>query len=109
MYKDSKIKNIISQGQELTDKYNETLSLLDDENIEKYFRNRLFGLKAMVSRITRKTQSRYVSYDLETLDAKSMNDLDEIEKEQLETLTGFENLKSNIKAYKEKYKINTKK
>jgi hypothetical protein len=103
--KSSKIKSIISQGQALTDKYNETLSMLDDENIEKYFRNRLFGLKAIIARITRKTQSRYITYDSEVLDAKSMNDLNEIENEQLEALKGFENLKSDIKAYKEKYKL----
>lgn len=87
------------------DKYNETLSMIDDENIEKYFRNRLFGLKAIIALITRKTQGRDVAYDFETLNAKSMNDLDEIENEQFETLKGFENLKSDIKAYKEKYKI----
>ena len=87
------------------DKYNETLSMLDDENIEKYFRNRLFGLKAIIALITRKTERKDIAYDFETLNAKSMNDLDEIENEQFETLKGFENLKSDIKAYKEKYKI----
>jgi hypothetical protein len=103
--KNSKTKNIILQGQELMDKYNETFSMLDDENIEKYFRNRLFGLKAIIARISRKTQGKDVAYDFETLNAKSMSNLDEIENEQLETLKGFENLKSDIKAYKEKYKI----
>lgn len=105
MDKNSKIKDVILHGQELTDKYNETLSMLDDENIEKYFRNRLFGLKAIIARITRKTQGRYIAYDFETLNAKSINDLYEIENEQLEAFKGFENLKSDIKAYKEKYKI----
>lgn len=101
----SKIKNIILLGQELANKYNETISMIDDENIEKYFRNRLFGLKAIVAHITRKTQGRDIAYDFETLNSKSMSELDEIEKEQLETLKGFENLKSDIEAYKEKYKI----
>lgn len=105
MDKNSKIQNIILQGRELTDKYNETLLMIDDENIEKYFRNRLFGLKAIVARITRKTTGKDIAYDFETLNAKSMSDLDEIENEQLETLKGFENLKSDIKAYKEKYKL----
>lgn len=105
MDKNSKIKDVILHGQELTDKYNETLSMLDDENIEKYFRNRLFGLKAIIARIARKTQGRDIAYDFETLNAKSINDLNEIENEQLEAFKGFENLKSDIKAYKEKYKI----
>lgn len=105
MEKDSKIKNIILQGQKLTDKYNETLSMIDDENIERYFRNRLFGLKAIVARISRKMQGKNISYDIETLNTRDMNDLDEIEKEQLEALKGFEDLKSDIKAYKEKYKL----
>jgi hypothetical protein len=103
--KDTKIKKIILHGQELTDKYNETLSMIDDENIEKYFRNRLFGLKAIVARISRRIQGKDISYDLETLNTRDMNDLDEIEKEQLEALKGFENLKSDIKVYKEKYKL----
>ena len=34
-----------------------------------------------------------------------MTDLDEIENEQLEALKGFENLKSDIRAYKQKYKV----
>lgn len=104
MDKNSKINNIILQGQELTDKYKETLLMLDDENIEKYFRNRLFGFKAIIARISRKTQRKYIDYDFETLNAKSMDDLDEIENEQLETLKGLENLKNDITAYKEKYK-----
>jgi hypothetical protein len=102
--KNSKIKNIILHGQELTDKYKETLLMLDDENIEKYFRNRLFGLKAIIARISRKTQAKYIDYDFETLNAKSIDDLDEIENEQLETLKGLENLKNDITTYKEKYK-----
>jgi hypothetical protein len=102
--KNSKIKNITLQGQELMDKYKETLLMLDDENIEKYFRNRLFGFKAIIARISRKTQRKYIDYDFETLNAKSMDDLDEIENEQLETLKGLENLKNDITAYKEKYK-----
>ena len=105
MDKNSKIKNIILKGQELTDNYDETLSMLDDENIEKYFRNRLFGLKAIIALITRKTQGKDIAYDFEALSAKNTGDLDEIENEQLETLKKFENLKSDIKAYKEKYKI----
>lgn len=105
MDKGSKIKSIILLGQELTDKYNETLSMIDDENIEKYFRNRLFGLKAIVARISRKLQGKDISYDIETLNTRDMKDLDEIEKEQIEALNGFENLKSDIKAYKEKYKL----
>jgi hypothetical protein len=103
--KNPKIKNIILKGQELTDRYNETLLMLNDENIEKYFRNRLFGLKATIARITRKTQGKDIAYDFETLNDKSVNDLDEIENEQLETLKGLENLISDIKVYKEKYKI----
>jgi len=87
------------------DKYNETLSMLDDENIEKYFRNRLFGLKAIVARISRRIQGKNISYDIETLNTRDMNELDEIEKEQLETFKVFENLKSDIQAYKEKYHL----
>ena len=108
MDKNSKIKNIILQGQELMDKYKETLSMLDDENIERYFRNRLFGLKAIIARISRKTQGKDIDYDFETLNAKSMDDLDEIENEQLETLKGFENLKNDIKSYKKNTKFNIK-
>lgn len=104
MDREFKIKNITLQGQELTNNYNETLSMLDDENIEKYFRNRLFGLKAIIARIERKTQGKYIAYNFETLNSKDMNDLDEIEKEQLEALKGFDNLKSDIRAYKQKYK-----
>jgi hypothetical protein len=73
--KGSKIKSIILLGQELTDKYNETLSMIDDENIEKYFRNRLFGLKAIVARISRKLQGKDISYDIETLNTRDMKDL----------------------------------
>ncbi|MGB9926927.1 MAG: hypothetical protein ACPK85_00825 [Methanosarcina sp.] len=105
MDKNSKVKNIILQGQEIKDNYNETLSMLDDENIEKYFRNRLFSLKATIARITRKTQGKDIAYDFEALNSRSMSDLDEIENEQTEALKGFENLKSDIRAYKQKYKI----
>lgn len=104
MDRDSKIKNITLQGHELTNNYNETLSMLDDESIEKYFRNRLFGLKAIIARIERKTQGKDIAYNFEALNSKDMNDLVEIENEQLEALKGFENLKGDIRAYKQKYK-----
>ena len=70
MDRDSKIKNITLQGQELINNYNETLSMLDDENIEKYFRNRLFGLKAIIARIERKTQGKDIAYNFEALNSK---------------------------------------